>query len=1201
MKFLNFVLPLLITYASFAQKTTLYDLSAEHKNNPIGIDVLHPRLSWKLKSTSLNVMQTAYSIRVATANNFSKKTIVWESGKINSDESVLLPYQGPALISGKRYYWQVKVWEADNKESAWSESAFWEMGLLKPDDWKATWIEPLQDTSRQMPGLVVRREFTLRKKIAVARAYVTSHGFYELYLNGKKAGDEVFTPGWTAYQKRLQYQVYDVTGMLQEGQNAVGAMLGDGWYRGALAWENNWGIWGKKLGLLCQLRVQYMDGTEETIISDKDWKGTQDGPVTMNGIYNGESYDARKEMKGWANARFDDSKWKMVNIADYSKNDLVTVQTVPVKRIEELIPVKIFKTPKGTLVADIGQNMVGWIKLKVKGTAGTTVTIRHAEVLDKYGEFYTENLRAATATAKYTLKGGEEETYEPRFSFFGFRYVAIDGYPGELKPGDITGIVIHSDMKPTGTFESSSHLLNQLQHNIQWGQKGNFVDVPTDCPQRDERLGWTGDAQAFVRTAAYNMDVAGFFTKWLKDLTADQYPDGQVPFVIPDVLRNKSGTSAGWGDVATIAPMTIYQVFGDKQILETQYPTMKSYVEYIRKKAGNSYLWKGGSVFGDWLFYKSMQQTENDGYTNPDMIATMFYGYSSKLLAEVAGILGKTDDEKTYKDVFEKVKTAFNKTYVTPEGHIASESQTSYVLALNFGLLPEELRPKAVQYLVEDIKGRGNHLSTGFLGTPYLCHVLSQNGHTDVAYDLLLQETFPSWLYPVKMGATTIWERWDGQKTDSTFQDKGMNSFNHYAYGAIGDWMYRVVAGIEIGKPGYKHILIQPQPDKRLSYAKASFESAYGQIVSGWEMKEGKLIVRAKIPANTTATITLPGVNTGKITCNGTALSNIAKDTRINGESTVFTVGSGEYVFEYNTSLAVISSPADTTKLVALLLSLAAKEKNPLLKRHFASVALMANDKTNPYYFTRDNIEAASNVLNFFENEGAKWETYTNGPRPLIMAFTSPTDNKNSFYWLFLPKDFDPAKKDYSFYLELHGSGGGTNNNPRQMLFQPLQPEVAGVTSQGYRKEGLFVLPWGRGDRGYRDTAETDIWEVIKDFDAMFTTNPKRQYLYGFSMGASGTLQLSQKSTDRWSAIGAYSGGMRNASMETAEKFRGTPVWLTWGELETRLAEGNRTLISYFKKAGVEVKWTEVKGVGHNYLGKYQEDLMNWLLLHEKK
>ncbi len=890
----------LLIQSSTAQKISLYGLTCEHLTNPIGIGASQPRLSWKIKSAEGNWLQSGYSIRVATSPAFSPENIIWQSQKVNSDGSVLQLYEGSPLQSGKRYYWQVKVWDNKNMASPWSETAFWETGFLQQQDWKANWIEPIQDTIRHMPGLLVRHGFALSKKVTSARAYVTAHGFYELYINGKKAGDQVFTPGWTSYNKRLQYQVYDVTGMLQHGNNAIGAMLADGWYRGSLAWENNWGIWGKQLGLLCQLQVQYNDGTSEAVITDNTWKGTQDGPIVMAGIYDGETYNAQKEISGWCNAGFDDSKWKAVNQVAYPLSNIVATQTVPVKREEELKPTRFFKTPKGLLVADFGQNMVGWVRLKVNGKAGTVITIRHAEVLDKFGDFYTDNLRAAAATVHYTLKGGGEETYEPRFSFFGFRYITIDGYPGEIATGDVTGIVVHSNMQPTGTFECSNPMINQLQHNIQWGQKGNFVDVPTDCPQRDERLGWTGDAQAFVRTAAYNMDVAPFFTKWLKDVAADQLPQGQVPFVIPNALKDNTSTSAGWGDVATIAPWTIYQVYGDKQVLQNQYPSMKAYVEYIRNKAGDSYLWKGGSVFGDWLFYKSMQQTENDGYTSPDMIATMFYAYSTKLLSKAAAVLNNKGDEKIYSALFEKIKAAFNRNYVTPEGRITSESQTGYVLALNFGLLPQDMEPKAAQYLTEDIKARGNHLSTGFLGTPYLCHVLSANGYTSVAYDLLLQQSYPSWLYPVKMGATTIWERWDGQKTDSTFEDVGMNSFNHYAYGAIGDWMYRVVAGIEIGEAGYKHILIQPQPDARFTYAKASFESSYGKIASGWQLKEGKMIINITVPPNTQTTITLPSAQADKVTATVNPLNATTGKMVQQGNNVVVATGSGDYQFEYS-------------------------------------------------------------------------------------------------------------------------------------------------------------------------------------------------------------------------------------------------------------------------------------------------------------
>jgi alpha-L-rhamnosidase len=908
MKSLKILSVLLFIFSNaVSQELLVKDLTCEHKKNPVGIDVLQPGFSWKIVGSDRNILQTAYSVRIATDDKFSEGKIVWQTGKIESDESVLVSYKGPALKSGQRYFWQVKSWDNKGRESKWSEAAFWEMGLLSTSEWKAKWIELEGDTVRYAPSPHFRKEFSIGKPVSSARIYVTSHGYYELHLNGKKVGDQVLTPGWTSYGKRLQYQVYDVTNQLVKGKNAIGAVLGDGWYRGTLAWGNNWAIYGKRLGLLMQLKIIYSDGSESLIVTDESWKGFNDGAIRMNDNYNGETYDAGKKMTGWNLVDYNDKNWLKVRIGAYKNDNLIASEGSPVRKIQEITPLKVLRTPKGSLVVDMGQNMVGWIRLKVSGPKGTVVTLRHAEVLDKFGEFYTANLRVAKCQLTYTLAGTGEEIYEPRFTFMGFRYVEVNGFPGELTTENITGIVVHSDMTSTGSFECSNPLVNQLQHNILWGQKGNFVDIPTDCPQRDERLGWTGDAQAFCRTAAFNMDVASFFTKWLKDVSADQRPGGEVPFVIPDVLDPQgsptASTSAGWGDVAVIAPWTMYLVYGDKKLLESQYPGMKAWVEYIHKKAGDSYIWKGGSVFGDWLFYHPPvnNHTEPDGYTQPDFIATAFYAYSTKLLSMAAKELGKTDDEKLYTELFNKIKDVFVHEYVSPAGRVGTNSQTSYVLPLMFDLLPEQLRQNAAQFLVNDIKSRRNHLSTGFLGTSHLCHVLSRYGFTDTAYDLLLQETYPSWLYPVKMGATTIWERWDGQKTDSTFQDPGMNSFNHYAYGAIGDWMYRVSAGIELLTPGYKHIIIQPHPSKRLNYAKASFESSYGTIASGWERKDGKIIVKIKIPANTRATIILPVNIASKVTESGKTISGNTDftDVRTAGNDLLMEAGSGEYSFEF--------------------------------------------------------------------------------------------------------------------------------------------------------------------------------------------------------------------------------------------------------------------------------------------------------------
>jgi alpha-L-rhamnosidase len=897
---------LLISAVIYSQDLKVRDLTVEYKKNPTGIDTRKPRFSWKITGTGTGIMQTAYSIRVATDQKFPKSKMIWQSGKRGSDESVLIEYNGPALKSGQKYFWQVKVWDNKKRQSKWSETAYWETGLLSPSDWKAKWIEMQGDTLRYAPSPHFRKEFSVTKPVAKATVYVTSHGLYELHLNGKKVGDQVLTPGWTSYGKRLQYQVFDVTNQVTRGKNAIGAVLGDGWYRGTLGWSNNWSIYGKRLGLLMQLRIIYADGSEDLIITDETWECNNDGAIRMSDIYNGEEYDAGKKLTGWNRPDYNDQSWEKVRTGNYS-NNLIASESVPVRKIEEIKPVKIFTTPNGSLVADMGQNMVGWIRLKVTGPKGTVITVRHAEVLDKYGEFYTENLRSAKAQFNYTLSGAGEEIYEPRFTFFGFRFIEVTGFPGILSADNITGVVVHSDMRPTGTFECSNPLLNQLQHNIKWGQKGNFVDVPTDCPQRDERLGWTGDAQAFSRTAAFNHNVAPFFTKWLKDVALDQKPGGEIPDVIPDVLNRQdaktASPSAGWGDVAVIVPWTMYTVYGDRHLLEEQYPSMKAWVEYIRNRAGEDYIWNGGSKYGDWLFYHPPvnNHSEPDGHTDHDFIATAFYAYSTSLLADAAKELGKTDDQKYYRELFNKIKTVFINEYVTPAGRVGTNSQTSYVLAIMFDLLPENLREKAAQFLVDDIKSRRNHLSTGFLGTPFLCHVLTQTGHSDVAYDLLLQETYPSWLYPVRMGATTIWERWDGQKTDSTFQDAGMNSFNHYAYGAIGDWMYRVSAGLDAKSPGYKKLLIKPYISDKLTYAKATFESLYGTVVSGWERKEGKIIVKVIIPANTTAEILLPEGDPEQISESGTAVMGNRKLLSAGKENgrTAITAGSGEYLFEF--------------------------------------------------------------------------------------------------------------------------------------------------------------------------------------------------------------------------------------------------------------------------------------------------------------
>lgn len=889
---------------------TVTSLRTEYKENPLGIDARKPRLSWQLRSERRGVSQTAYELRVASSESDlrSGRRVVWTTGRVSSGESVLVPYEGPALTGGARYHWQVRVWDEKGNATPWSTPAHWEMGLLQPSDWKASWIEPNlpEDVAKTGPAPMLRREFKLRGRVARARAYVTGHGLYEMHLNGRRVGDELFTPGWTSYNKRLQYQAYDVTPMLNAGDNAVGVVLGNGWYRGDLmGFAGRRNVYGDKLALLLQIDVAYADGGRETIGSDGSWKAAT-GPILMSEIYHGETYDARLEKPGWTRAGFDDASWTRVAAADHRKDTLVASAAPPVKRIEELRPVKILRTPAGDTVFDLGQNMVGWPRLHVQGPAGATVTLRFAEVLDKAGNFYTENLRDAKQTVRYTLRGGGPETFEPHFTFFGGRYVAVDGYPGELTLDSLKGVVIHTELPPGGSFESSSALLNQLQHNIRWGQKGNFLDVPTDCPQRNERMGWTGDAQAFARTAAFNYDVAAFFTKWLGDVAADQFENGSVPHVIPDALTrpgSPAAGAAGWADAAVIVPWTLYLSYGDRRILETQYPSMTRWLDYVRGRAGEDGVWDGDFQFADWLAYTAPSREARSypgATTSKDLIATAFFAHSTDLVRRIARLLGREADAERYAGELAKIKQAFREEFVSERGRVGDASQTAYVLALQFDLLPEALRPLAAKRLAEEVRTR-KHLTTGFLGTPFLCHVLSRYGYLDEAYLLLNREEYPSWLYPVKQGATTIWERWDGQKPDGTFQDASMNSFNHYAYGAIGEWMYRVMAGIEIDEsaPGYRRVLIQPRPGGGHTRVTAAHETPYGRVSSAWTLEAGRFALDVEVPPNATASVRIPAARAAGVSESGRPLAAGAGILahRQDGDAVVVEVGSGRYAF----------------------------------------------------------------------------------------------------------------------------------------------------------------------------------------------------------------------------------------------------------------------------------------------------------------
>ncbi len=884
----------------------------EYRINPMGIDGRQPRFSWQTQCRRPGIYQIAYQITAASSPELleREKPDLWDSGRVESDQSLLVPYAGKPLTSRQRVYWRVVVWD-DSGEFRISETAWFETGLLEESDWQAEWIGGtlMGGAYTPVPAPYLRHDFELATDVQSARLYITALGFFECSINGHVVGDDIFAPGWTDYNQRIQYQVYDVTELLQSGANAIGAILGDGWAVGKVGMVSRQ-QYERQPQLLAQLEVTLSDGSTTFICSDGSWKH-QYGPLLDNDMQGGEAYDARLEFPGWAQTGFDESRWLPVKVFDAKEAALVAHNGPQVKRIQELSPIGEPRVD-GDLVSrqyifDMGQNMVGRVRLKGSAPAGTTVTLRFAEVLDDEGDLYTDNLRDIRVKDYYTFKGEGEEIWEPKFTFHGFRYVELVGYPGEVRPDTITGIVLHSDMAPTGSFTSSDPLINQLQHNIQWGQKGNFLDIPTDCPQRDERLGWTGDIQVFVRTAAFNMDVAGFMTKWLQDVADAQSEKGEIPAVVPNIIHHLPDGGPAWADAAVICPWTLYLAYGDTRILEQNYDVMARFMRFLADTAIDFIRcapeYAGWPGFGDWLSINAD--------TPRDLIGTAFMAYDAQLMAQIATVLGKEEDAAAYMALHKNVVDAFRARYLKGSdarpsenmsdtralvehmegvsrgnlkdadyGQVTSEvfnaelfkpEQTAYVLALQFDLLPEELRAQATEELVKAIEQRDWHLSTGFAGAPYLPHVLSNNGRADVAYALLKQTTWPSWLYPVTQDATTIWERWDGWTEENGFQDDNMNSFNHYAYGSIGAWLYNTVTGIEIDpeQPGYKHIILQPQPGGDFTRASGELETPYGKVVSSWTLEDGAFTWNIVVPPNAHATATLPDSASGDVMLDG--------------------------------------------------------------------------------------------------------------------------------------------------------------------------------------------------------------------------------------------------------------------------------------------------------------------------------------------
>ncbi len=842
---------------------TVADLHVEYSRRALGIGRPLPRLSWITTTDVAGWLQDAYELEVDEVS----------MGRTASGDSVFVAWPAAPLISRSTHWVRVRVWGADGSQSDWSDALVVEAGLLSRDDWSAHWVTPTESAGEGQPSYL-RHAFTLIAEPGVtierARLYVTSAVIHHLHLNGEPVGDSVLAPGWSAYADRLRYETHDITGSAALGENVLGAVVADGWWRGFLTWEMKRNVYGDRLGLLTQLEVTYSDGSGETIGTNADWL-TSTGPIVNADLYNGESYDARIELGGWSSAGYDDSGWGGTQVFSPMVGELVASIAPPVRRIRELAVHEVVTTRSGHTILDFGQNLVGWVRFTVTGESGTKITLRHAEVLDS-GELGTRPLRNAKAIDEYILRGGGEETWEPTFTFHGFRYVQVEGWPADrVDPADLTAIVIHSDFEATGTFTCSNALLNRLHENAIWGLRGNFVDVPTDCPQRDERLGWTGDLQVFAPTAAFLFDVSGFVAEWLEDLRAEQFDDGRVPLVVPagppGMFPMGTFAAAAWGDAATVIPWTMYERFGDEGILARQFDSMRAWVEFVRAKAGDTLLWPEEFQLGDWLDPDAPPDQPWRAKTDAVLIATAYFAQSAQLVGRAARVLGRVDLADEYEHLADEIRVAFRREFVTAAGLISSDSVTAYALALMFDLYEDPAhRARARARIASLSAARGYTISTGFVGTPLVLPALSATGDTKTAYRLLTETACPSWLYPVTMGATTVWERWDSMLPDGSINPGEMTSFNHYALGGVADWMHQTIGGVRPQEPGYRKLRFSPVPGRGVTSAACSLRTPYGRAACRWSLEKQRMTMEVEVPPNTSAMVVRPGCQDQELT-----------------------------------------------------------------------------------------------------------------------------------------------------------------------------------------------------------------------------------------------------------------------------------------------------------------------------------------------
>ena len=1009
-------------------RVTVSGLRCEYRTNPEGIGSAKPRFCWKEVSEEKNQNQTAYQIVVLDSHG----EVFWDSGRVKSDQSQGIVYDGRPLKSGEAFVWKVCFWDSGGRVTGWSDPATFSTAI---GEWHAKWIGwdapqvpspyntiglqwvtakgrklgplnlakqielPVQQklakatlvlfadnvckatVNAQLAGEAVRWDQTtaldvtklfhdgsnsvelsvtnsdglrpsvigrvklhfeseaeldfpidaswgdaessdktpwgtsalndqpripvsyLRKEFASpqkgvrrATASVTALGTYELRLNGTKVGEDVLAPGWTDFRKRVSFQTYDVSKLIQSGTNAIAAILGNGWYAGPLAFTGKRNWYGGNPRLKVELAIEYTDGTKEIVISDESWRAGE-GPIRSAELLLGSEYDAGKAIEGWDQPGFDEAKWALVATGMGTvgkaplKEPLLVADVSSAPRVQDLLPTVKITEPlgasSGVAIFDLGQNMSGWARLKLSGTPGQKLVVRYGEFLNPDGTLYTANLRGATSTDRFTLAGNREEILEPHFTFHGFRYVEIRGLTEKPEPAMVTGVVVHTPMERTGSFECSSPLVNQLFHNIIWGQKSNYIDVPTDCPQRDERAGWTGDAEFFIPTAAYNFNVDPFFTKWLTTLCQDsQYQDGSIAHVAPD-LGLGSGATA-WGDSAVICPYSIWRSYDDTAVIRDHFPAIERFMNWMASKSTNVIPKVGG--FGDWL--------NKGGGATKEVIDTAYYAYDAQLMAEMARAIGNKEAAAKYSKLHDDIKAAFAG-FFEPDGTLRGCSQTGYVLAFSMGLVPDSLKEKSAGKFAGEITRFNDHLATGFIGTPRLLQALHIAGLDDLANRLLLQETYPSWLFQVKLGATTMWERWDGYTPEQGFQAVGMNSFNHYAFGAVGEYLYGMIGGIQAESAGFKKIRIAPVVGHGITWANVSYGSIYGKITSNWKLDQGKLSMTVVVPPNTIATIRIPTTSSNQVQESGRPVSKMEgiKVLRSEADALLLEVGSGSYQF----------------------------------------------------------------------------------------------------------------------------------------------------------------------------------------------------------------------------------------------------------------------------------------------------------------